>query len=143
MLQAMGLKHDGHLQRQTLPMGQFGHTMLLAPGDMSLRGTILNREARLEAGLSDGCEGRYAGSLWCTPIFSHLWPHYGERVHPSALHRHVGASFLQQPRPQGQQIGRFIAERRDLFASLSCLDDDQTDAPVSADAHQCLHTVDT
>jgi len=59
----MGLKHDVDLQRRTLTTGNFGHTMLLDPGNMSLRGTMLNGEARLEAGLSDECEGRYAGSL--------------------------------------------------------------------------------
>src|SRR5260370_38000080 len=42
-----------------------------------------------------------------------------------------------------QQIRCFIAERADLFASLSCLDTTQTHAPVSADARQCLRTVET
>ena len=54
--------------------------MLLDPGDMSLRGTLLNREARLEAGLSDEREGRYAGSLWCTPSLAHFWQDCGGRV---------------------------------------------------------------
>jgi len=54
--------------------------MLLDPEDMSLRGTILGWEARHEAGLSNECEGRYAGSLWCIPSLSHFWQHYGGRV---------------------------------------------------------------
>jgi hypothetical protein len=54
--------------------------MLLDPGNMSLRGTVQNGEARLEAGLSDECEGRYAGSLWCTPSLAHFWQHWGRPV---------------------------------------------------------------
>ena len=73
VLQAMGLKHDADLQGLVVTTRRLGHTMLLDPGDMSLRGTIRNREARLEAGLSDECEGRYAGSLWCTPSLAHFW----------------------------------------------------------------------
>ncbi len=76
----MGLKHDVDLQRRLLPTGYFGHAMLLDPANMSLRGTILNGEARREAGLSDECEGRYAGSLWCTPSLAHFWQHCGGRV---------------------------------------------------------------
>jgi len=63
VLQAMWLKHDADLQRLVGTTERFGHTMLLDPGNMSLRGTVQNGEARLEAGLSDECEGRYAGSL--------------------------------------------------------------------------------
>jgi hypothetical protein len=56
VLQAMGLKHDADLQGLAWTAGRFGHTMLLDPGDMGLRGIRGNREARLEAGLSDECE---------------------------------------------------------------------------------------
>jgi hypothetical protein len=63
VLQAVRLKHDFDLQRRTLTTAYFGHAMLLDPGDMSLRETMLNGEAGLEAGLSDEREGRYAGSL--------------------------------------------------------------------------------
>ena len=54
--------------------------MLLDPGDMGLRGTKLNGEARLEAGLSGELEGRYAGSLWCAPSLAHFWQDWGRRV---------------------------------------------------------------
>ena len=47
---------------------------------MSLRGIGQNGEARLEAGLSDECEGHYAGSLWCTPSLAHFWQDCGGRV---------------------------------------------------------------
>jgi hypothetical protein len=63
VLEAMGFKHDRHLQTLGAVTGRLGHAALLDPGNMNLRGTIQNREARGEAGLSDGCEGRYAGSL--------------------------------------------------------------------------------
>lgn len=68
----------------------------------------------------------------------HLHP-----IHSRALHAHVATLLLQQPGQPCQQIRCFIAERADLFASLSCLDTTQTHAPVSADARQCLRTVDT
>src|SRR5260221_1130841 len=57
------------------------------------------------------------------PILSsiHLHP-----IHSRALHAHVATLLLQQPGTQGQQIRCFIAERADLFASLSCLDTTQT-----------------
>lgn len=67
MLEAMGFKHDLDLQRRRLTWGYFGHTMLLDPGKWSLRGTAPNEEARGETGLSGEREGRYAGSLRCTP----------------------------------------------------------------------------
>src|SRR6184192_1988757 len=86
MLQTMWLKHDFDLQRRRLPTRYLGHAMLLAPLDMSLHGTVQNGEARLEAGLSDKCEGRYAGSLWCTPSLSHFWQDCGRRVLASHLH---------------------------------------------------------
>lgn len=73
MLEAMRLKHDADLQWLISMMGGFGHTMLLDPGDMGLRGRIRNREAGHEAGLSGECEGRYAGSLWCAPSLAHFW----------------------------------------------------------------------
>jgi hypothetical protein len=73
MLQTMWLKHDVDLQRRTRTSGYFGHAMLLDPGDMSLHGTVQKGEARLEAGLSDKREGRYAGSQWYTPSLSHFW----------------------------------------------------------------------
>jgi hypothetical protein len=63
VLEAMGLKHDADLKSLISTTGRFGHTMLLDPGNMGLRGTVGNREAGLEAGISDECEGRYAGSL--------------------------------------------------------------------------------
>jgi hypothetical protein len=47
-------------------------------------------------------------------------------VDSCTLHAHMGTSCLQQPGTQGQQIGRFIAERADLFAPLSCFDDRET-----------------
>ena len=71
--------------------------MLLDPGDMSLRWTMLNGEARLEAGLSDECEGRYAGSLWCTPSLAHFWQHWGRRVHTCCLESDVGTSAFFEP----------------------------------------------
>jgi hypothetical protein len=73
MLQTMWLKHGFDLQRRTLTTGIFGHAMLLDPGNMSLHGTVQNGEAKLEAGLSDKREGRYAGSSWCTPSLAHFW----------------------------------------------------------------------
>src|SRR5258708_36894232 len=100
----MWLKHDVDLQRRTLTMGCFGHTMLLDPGDMSLRGTILSWEARHEAGLSNECEGRNAGSLWCTPSLSHFWQHYGQRVLEADLERvgrGTGAPAVQCQTYQG------------------------------------------
>jgi hypothetical protein len=60
--------------------------MLLDPGGMGLRGTVQNREAKLEAGLSNEGEGRYAGSLWCTPSLSPFWQHCGERVNARRFH---------------------------------------------------------
>ena len=74
------------------------------------------------------------------PILSsiHLQP-----IHSRALHAHMATLLLQQPGQPCQQIRCFIAERADLFASLSRLDTTQTHAPVSADARQCLRTVDT
>jgi hypothetical protein len=73
ILKAMRLKHGRDLQGRPLATGRLGHTMLLDPGDISLRGTMLHGEAGLEAGLSDEREGRYAGSLWCTPSLTHFW----------------------------------------------------------------------
>ncbi len=61
--------------------------MLLDPGDMSLHGTVQNGEARLEAGLSDKREGRYAGSQWYTPSLSHFWQDWGRREYPCAFAR--------------------------------------------------------
>src|SRR5438093_1940175 len=75
VLQVMWLKHDADLQRRISTTGWCGHTMLLAPLDMGLRGTSGNREAGLEAALSGEREGRYAGSLWCTPSLSPFWSH--------------------------------------------------------------------
>jgi hypothetical protein len=80
VLEAMRFKHDADLQWLISTMGRFGHTMLLDPGDMGLRGRIGNREAGLEAGLSGEREGRYAGSLWCAPSLAHFWQDWGRRV---------------------------------------------------------------
>ncbi len=80
VLKAMGLKHDADLPWLISTMGQFGHTVLLDPGNMGLRGEIGNREAELEAGLSGECEGRYAGSLWCAPSLAPFWQDWGRRV---------------------------------------------------------------
>ena len=57
------------------------------------------------------------------PILSsiHLHP-----LHSRALHAHVATLLLHQPGTQGQQIRCFIAERPDLFASLSRLNPTQT-----------------
>jgi len=51
----------------------------------------------------------------------HLHP-----LHSRALHAHVATLLLHQPGTQGQQIRCFIAERADLFASLSRLNTTQT-----------------
>jgi hypothetical protein len=73
MLEAMGFKHDRHLQTPGTLMGRLGHAALLDPGNRNLRATVPNREARHEADLLDRCEGRYAGSLWCTPSLASFW----------------------------------------------------------------------
>lgn len=80
VLEAMWLKHETDLQWLISTTGYFGHQNLLDPGDLSLRGRMRNREAGREAGLSDECEGRYAGSLWCTPSLAHPWQDWGRRV---------------------------------------------------------------
>ena len=89
--------------------------MLLDPGNMRLHGTEQNGEARLEAGLSDKCEGRYAGSRWCTPSLSHFWQHYGGRVHARRLHGHRLALFGFKPLPEPVEILQHGAEGLDLF----------------------------
>jgi hypothetical protein len=75
VLEAMRLKHDADLQwgLSMTGMGRFGHVVLLDPGNMGLRGRFGNREAGREAGLSGVREGRYAGSLSCTPSVAHFW----------------------------------------------------------------------
>lgn len=80
MLQAMWLKQNSHLQRRMLMMSYFGHMVLLDPGNLSLRGIFLSREAKHHAGLSCEREGRYAGYLWCTPSLAHFWQDCGRRV---------------------------------------------------------------
>src|SRR5215469_3884700 len=57
------------------------------------------------------------------PILSsiHLHP-----IHARALHAHMATLLLHQPSQPCQQICCFIAERTDLFASLSRLDTTQT-----------------
>ena len=63
MLEAMRFKHDRHLQTSAAVTGRLGHTVLLDPGNMSLRGTVQDREARRDSGLSEGYEAHSAGSL--------------------------------------------------------------------------------
>jgi hypothetical protein len=89
VLEAMRFKHDADLQWLISTMGRFGHTMLLDPGDMGLRGRIGNREAGLEAGLSGEREGRYAGSLWCAPSLAHFWQDWGRREDAGGFHRNL------------------------------------------------------
>ena len=92
--------------------------MLLDPEDMSLRGTILGWEARHKAGLSNECEGRYAGSLWCTPSLAHFWQHYGRRVHPGRLHGHMCHAMTIEPVTEREQRRGGRGEGADLFSEM-------------------------
>jgi hypothetical protein len=100
--------------------------MLLDPEDMSLRGTILGWEARHEAGLSNECEGRYAGSLWCIPSLSHFWQHYGGRVDSCTLHRHGLATLSVEPISKPQEIRHHRRECLDLLVHPLVADEEET-----------------
>ena len=125
VLKPMGLKHDTDLQWLISTLGRFGHTMLLDPGNMGLRGRIGNREAGLEAGLSGECEGRYAGSLWCTPSLSHFWQDCGRRVDTRTFHCYMRTPCSHEPVPHGSQLTYLGAKLPDLFVSLPALHDAQ------------------
>lgn len=72
-MQAVGLKHDQHLQGVIVLMKSLGHEQRLDPDEWGLRGTILGCEAERGAGLQHEREGRSAGSLWYTPSLAPFW----------------------------------------------------------------------
>jgi hypothetical protein len=83
MLEAMRFKHDSHLQTLGAVTGRLGHVALLDPGDVRLRGTMLDCQEELGAGLPAVYEGRYAESRLHTPTPTSFWQHCGRRVHSS------------------------------------------------------------
>ncbi len=102
--------------------------MLLDPGDMGLRGRFGNREAGLEAGLSDVREGRYAGSLWYIPSLAHFWRDWGRRVDSRSFHCHMGAALFFEPVRQFEDFFSCCSIGAKFLLSLSIrILDDQTD----------------
>jgi hypothetical protein len=66
-LEALRFKHDGYLQRPFGGFGYFGHTALLDPAAVGLRGMVRSFEEELDVILPVAYEGCYAGSPLHTP----------------------------------------------------------------------------
>src|SRR5262245_13346003 len=87
MLEAVWLKHDGHLRRRATRRGRLGHGILLHRVERCLRGMIQGRKMRRGTALPGAYAGGYAQSLCHIPTPVSFWQDSGKRVLEAGLSR--------------------------------------------------------